>query len=82
MATFLGVHDFGGPMEEGMGQKSWEKYKESCAKMGIKPIHAHLSDKAGRGYCLTEADSPEEVQKAHDDVGVPVKEIIEVQTAE
>ncbi len=59
-------------------QQNWEKYKETCAKAGLSAKHAHASATKGRAYCITDADSVESVQKAHDDANVPVNEIIEV----
>lgn len=79
MATFLGVHDMNGPMEDQAVTKNWEAYKASCLKMGLSPKHAHTSAQRGKAFCITEADSADLVQKAHDDAQVPVNEIIEVQ---
>lgn len=82
MATFMGFHDMGGSSDEDSIKSSWEKYKESCSKMGLKAQHAHYSADKGRAYCVTEASSADEVQKAHDDAGVPINEILEIQTSE
>ena len=79
MATFLGVHDMNGPVEDQAVSKNWEAYKASCVKLGLSAKHAHTSSQHGKAFCITEADSADAVQKAHDDAGVPVNEIIEVQ---
>lgn len=78
MATFLGVHDMGGTVTDDAISQNWEKYKAECVKAGLSPKHAHSSAATGKAFCVTEAKSADEVQKAHDDAGVPVNEIIEV----
>ena len=57
--------------------QSWTAYKEGCAKVGCQPKHAHYSTEQGKGYCITEADSADMVQKAHDEANVPVDEVVE-----
>jgi hypothetical protein len=68
MATYLGIHDMGGAVSED--------------QLGVKAQHVHFSAESGRAFCLTEAESTGQVQKAHDKAGVPLKEILEVKTAE
>jgi hypothetical protein len=82
MAMFLGVHDMGGAVDDGTMGQNWSNYKAACANYGIKPLHVHFSGQKGRAYCVTEADSADQVQKAHQEAGAPPLEIIEVQTAE
>ena len=82
MATFLGFHDMGGSTtDEAMG-KNWGTYKAACDELGIKAQHVHFNAGAGRAFCVTEADSADQVQKAHQEAGVPLIEVLEVQTAE
>ncbi len=78
MATFLGVHDMGSGISDDMVQQNWDKYKAACVKAGLGAKHAHASAERGKAFCITEADRADQVQKAHDDAGVPVNEIIEV----
>ncbi len=78
MGTFLGIHDMGGAVADDMVTQNWEKYKAACVKAGLSPKHAHANAAQGKAFCVTEASSADLVQKAHDDAGVPVNEIIEV----
>ncbi len=82
MATFLGVHDMGKAMTDDEIKSVWDSYKAACDKLGCSGMHVHYSGEKGRSYCLTEADSADEVQKAHDEAKVPVNEILEVKTLE
>ncbi len=79
MAIFLGVHNMGNGVTEDMIAQSWEKYKAACVKAGLNAKHAHSTAVQGKAFCITEAESADAVQKAHDDAGVPVNEIFEVQ---
>jgi len=78
MPMFLGVHDMGGSVEDEAVRASWEAYKTACQAAGCKPTHAHYNAQNGKAYCLTEADSADQVQKAHNDAQVPVNEVFEV----
>jgi hypothetical protein len=78
MATFLGVHDLGGSIEDGKFQASWAAYKEACDKLGCSALHMHYNAEKGKAFCLTEASTASEVQKAHDEVQVPIVEILEI----
>lgn len=82
MATFMGLHDMGGAATDEQMGNSWNTYKTACEKVGIKAQHVHFNAGAGRAFCLTEADSADQVQKAHEEAGVPLKEVLEVQTSE
>jgi hypothetical protein len=82
MGTFLGVHDMGTSLSEDEFKASWEAYKSACSKLGCTAQHVHYNAEKGRGFCLTEASSAEEVQKAHDEAGVAFVEILEVKTSE
>lgn len=82
MAVFIGLHNF----EAGIGDETilgkWAKYKESCAKLNLKPVKLYLNGDVGRVFCVTEAASSDDVRKAHTDVGLTVDEVIEVRTSE
>ncbi len=80
MATFVGIHDMGGSMTDDQAQATWEKYKAACDKLGYSGLHVHYSGEKGRSFCLTEAPTADEVQKAHDEAQIPVNEILEVKT--
>ncbi|OGY27712.1 MAG: hypothetical protein A2864_02785 [Candidatus Woykebacteria bacterium RIFCSPHIGHO2_01_FULL_39_12] len=54
-------------------------YKEAASKMGLKPLHAHISMEKGFAYCLTEAPSANEVREAHANA-VPLEDVVEVKT--
>jgi len=78
MALFIGIHDMGSPMTDQVAQESWAAYKAACQKAGGNPRHTHYNAQQGRAFCLTEAQSADVVQKAHDEANVPLKEVIEV----
>lgn len=66
MATFLGVHDMGTAITKEKMAVSWEAYKAACAAAGCIPKHAHYNAQQGKAYCVTDANSAADVQKAHD----------------
>lgn len=77
MALFLGVHD----LNKGMGS-GWEGYKEACAELGCRALHAYGSDEKKVGYCVTEASSVDEVRKAHANANIPLEDVFEVERTE
>lgn len=78
MALFIGIHNMGGPVSDEAVANNWESYKAACTSLGCSPKHAHSNAGQGKAFCLTEADTADLVQKAHDNANVPVNEIIEV----
>ena len=78
MGTFLGIHDKGASVTDDEAVASWTAYKTAATAMGCTPKHSHYSAEKGKGFCVTEANSAEEVQKAHDNAKVPVNEIYEI----
>jgi hypothetical protein len=82
MSVFIGVHDMGSSVTDGRIEKSWETYKAACTKLGCTPLTAYSSAEKGKAFCVTEASSAGEVQKAHDEAGVPINEILEVKVLE
>jgi uncharacterized protein DUF4242 len=78
MPVFLGIHEMGRSGTDEEVAKAWEAYKVACEKAGCKPWKAYYNAEQGRAWCVTEAASADEVQKAHDDAQVPIKEILEV----
>ena len=79
MPIFLGVHDMGETISDEMAEESWSKYQKAAKKHGDEPWKTYYNAKEGRAFCITEAESAKVVQDAHDEAGVPVKEVIEVQ---
>jgi hypothetical protein len=79
MAVYLGIHDMGQAVPEDQMKSSWEAYKAACDKHSCTAIRAHIAAGQGKAFCLTEASSSDEVHAAHDEAGVPIKEILEVQ---
>ena len=80
MAEFLGVHKVPAEMTEGDVTEGFNSYKEAASKMGLKALHAHFSLERGFAYCLTEAGSADEVKKAHENVAIPLEDVVEVKT--
>jgi hypothetical protein len=85
MAQFLGIHEgemFIDNSKASEGDDPWEGYKAACAAKGLKALHVHYNMDDKRAFCLTEANSAEEVLAAHEDANLTIKEVIEVETAE
>lgn len=82
MKQFLGVHKMGdGPLTSDQTiADSFHGYQAAAKNMGLNATHVHYSVKKGFGYCITEANSADEVLKAHQVANVPVEEVIEVKT--
>ena len=80
MVEFLGVHKVPAEMTEGDVTEGFNSYKEAASKMGLKASHAHFSLEKGFAYCLTEASSADEVKKAHENVAIPLEDVVEVKT--
>ena len=78
MAIFLGVHDFGSAMSEEQSKANWEKYSESARKHGAEPLKVFYNAGEGKAYCITEAESADVVNEAHNAVELPTKELHEV----
>lgn len=80
MKTFLGVHN---AKEAGLSSDkiadSFRTYKEAASKNGITAQHAYYSEEKGFAYCITEANSEEEVRKAHQEADIPLVDAIEVE---
>ena len=60
----------------------FNKYKEAAIKTGLTPLHAHYSLEKGFAYCVTEAQSADQVRQAHAQAEVPLEDVIEVKTVE
>ena len=79
MALFMGIHNLPNADDEKVNG-AWDGYKVSCDKHSVDAKHLYYSVKKGVGYCFTEADSEEEVRKAHEGMAVPVEDVFEVKT--
>jgi len=84
MAQFLGVHKTGeiGAMSDDDAADGFHKYKEAAKKMGLSATHAHYSLEKGFAYCLTDAETTEQVKQAHAHAGMALEDVIEVKTVE
>ena len=82
MAQFLGVHKMAqiGASSDQEAADGFNKYKEAASKMGLNATHAHYSLEKGFAYCITEAQSAEQVREAHASVDIPLEDVIEVKT--
>lgn len=79
MPVFLGVHDFGKTLTKEQMEDNWKRYSESCKKHGAEAWKVYYNLEAGKAYCVTEAESANAVNAAHNDENLPTKELIEVQ---
>ena len=84
MAQFLGVHktDQIGVTGDQEAVNGFHKYKEAAAKLGLAAMHAHYSLERGFAYCLTEAETADQVREAHANAQIPLEDVIEVKTVE
>jgi hypothetical protein len=82
MAVFIGIHNLGGPKEDSLIKASWNAYKEACGKRSIKGIRVDYNAEKGIAHCITEANSEQEVNEAHQDTKMMPQEIFEIKTLE
>lgn len=59
----------------------FQQYEAACQAEGVVPLRTHLSYADGRAFCLNMAADAEAVKRAHQRVGLPFDEIVEVTTA-
>lgn len=78
MPIFLGIHEFGEPLTQEKMDDAWMRYNASCEKHGAKAHKVFYSLEEGRSWCVTEAESADVVNTAHNEVELPTKELIEV----
>lgn len=78
MARFLGVHKLTSELSDQEIEEGYSKYKESALAKGLRPLSAVYSRKKGFAYCQTEAENADQVRKAHEDVAIPLEDVIEV----
>ena len=82
MAQFLGVHKMGdiGATTDQEAADGFSKYKDAASKLGLNATHVHYSLEKGFAYCITEAESKDEVKEAHASANIPLEDVIEVKT--
>lgn len=80
MALFLGIHKIPAGMSEQEIAEGFANYKKSAASAGIHALSAVYNIEKGFAYCQTEAPSADMVRKAHEDVNVPLEDVIEVKS--
>jgi len=56
-------------------------YERACRQQGVVVLRAHVGVEAGRAYCFNQAESAEQVKRAHEEAGLPFETITEVMTA-
>ena len=78
MPIFVGIHKLPRGAKEKLVKDGWRKYRQSCRKMGLKPLGVVYSLKQRVAYCQTKANSVSQVQRAHKNMLIPLKGIIEV----
>jgi hypothetical protein len=86
MRFFIDTHDrTQGTFPEQIDVAGFEgfyaQYLEACRAEGVVPLRTHLSYEDGRAFCFNMAADAEAVKRAHERVGLPYDEIIEVTTA-
>lgn len=82
MALFLGIHDMGEETSEDVVQKSWSNYKTACQKHHCQALRVHYNASQGKAFCLTEAALADDVRTAHNEINLPLKDLVEVKILE
>lgn len=77
MALFIGVHT----VQDDMGG-GWEGYKAAASARGIKALRSYMGKEKKMAYCVTEADSADQIHQAHADAKVPIDDVFEVALSE
>lgn len=80
MAVFLGIHKLSPDTKESEVAEGFEKYKESARSKGLRPLSAVYSVEKGFAYCQTEAENADQVREAHQEVAIPLEDVIEIKT--
>jgi len=78
MPLFLGIHNVGRALTDEEIEDIWTRYKEAAKNHGAEGHKTFYNGAMGRAFCLTEADSAEDVDAAHADIDMPTNELIEV----
>ena len=80
MPIFIGIHKLSRGTKGNQMKNGWKKYRQACRKMRLKPISVTYSIKKRIAWCQTEAKSQSEVRKAHQNVSIPLADVIEAKT--
>lgn len=78
MAVFLGIHKLMPGMTNTQVEEGYAKYKQSAQARGLHPLGAVYSMEKGFAYCQTEAQSADQVRDAHQNVAIPLEDVVEV----
>lgn len=78
MARFLGVHKLTQEFTDQEIEEGYSKYKASAMAKGLRPLSAVYNQEKGFAYCQTEAESADQVRKAHEEAGISIEDVIEV----
>jgi uncharacterized protein YaaR (DUF327 family) len=78
MAIFLGVHEFGERLTQEKMDENWAKYSNSCKEHGAQAHKVFYNLAEGKSWCITEAESADAVNEAHNAVELPTKQLFEV----
>ena len=78
MPLFLGKHKLEPGMKDSDVIEGFNKYKKSAEDSGIHALSAVYSTDRGFAYCQTEADSADQVRKAHETSSIPLEDVIEI----
>jgi len=78
MPLFLGVHRLSAERSDALVENGWRSYCEGCRALGVKPLAVVYSVEKGVAYCQTEASSADDVWKAHEQVAIPLEDVLEV----
>lgn len=80
MPLFLGIHKITSEVSESDIVEGFSKYKERAKSKGLNPLSAVYSIEKGFAYCQTEADNAQQVRQAHEDVAIPLEDVVEVKS--
>jgi len=86
MRLFIDTHDkrnksFPGELSRQQFVAFFAAYEEACQAEGVVLVRTHVGYGDGRAFCLTMAATAEAVRRAHERVGLPFDDIIEVESA-
>ena len=59
-------------------KESWEAFCKVAKDMGLKPLGVIVSMERRSALCQTEADSIEQVKKAHEEAHIPLEDVYKV----
>ena len=86
MKFFIDTHDArNGTFPTGISKGDFAafhtKYEAACREEGVVNLRVHIGFEDNRAFCFNMAPSAEAVRRAHEKVGLPFDDIVEVTTA-